>query len=271
MLICTASALILVERVVNEYSGQLKLARRRQRIWQAIVALREVIDSIGEMKGKLPSRVSCRTDVWRFILAIMPWLLIPITSQWRALSILFIFQADFLLRLSSYLVAPNQTSFTIVKHQTLTHLMSQCLYIPVFLVIALPEINSNFFQRGIAAIVALIAAVIHNNIGPFRSPATRDKASAMPNASICQMLNVTFSVAIFIAVMGVHESIYQASISMYSAFISKISIVTFFLFIGFTNIPSFRMNQCKRFFLRVLVPTVGVLLFLIILERAYTH
>ncbi|MDR1208406.1 MAG: hypothetical protein LBJ89_03585 [Holosporales bacterium] len=266
MLICGALALVVVERIINEYLGQLKPSRSfLKSLLQIMVALRQSAGFVKEHYA--PTGYSFGFYALRFIVITLPWMLIPVTSQWRALVILFIFQADFLSRIAEYLASSEKISFTLVKYQTLTHLISQCIYIPVLFIIASLGTNSNFFLRGIVAIVALLAAVIHNNIGPFRAPITLNEASAMPSSPLLKMLNIMFSIALFLSIVTIDENIFQTSILKYGRFIIKILIIAIFSFFVFADIPSLRINQCRRVFRYAIAPTAGGILLFGILER----
>jgi hypothetical protein len=266
ILICIAIALVVVEQTIDEYLGQLAPSRNLRQAFLQVIAVLCQFD--GFYKDQTPSRNSRFFHWLRLTLAVFPWLLIPVTSQWRALLILFIFQLDFLLRMAEYLANSEKISFTLVKHQTYTNLISQCLYIPVLFIIALVGTSSNFFLRGIVAIVAIVAAIIHNNIGPFRAPTTLNEASAMPNSPIRNMLSVAFSVALFISALTGDGNIFQINMLKYSLFIAKISAVAVLSFVVFANIPSFRMNQCRRIFRCAIAPTAGGLLLFGFLARA---
>lgn len=269
ILVCGAIVLVAIKQAGNDYLGGL--ISFRQLFLRLPKSCKQISPTLRHPPVSSPSSsIPYRAHIsfLRFVAALSPWLLIPVHSQRRALAIFFIFQGEYLVKILDYVKKSREISFVWLKHQTLTHLISQCLYVPLLLTVVSLSTTSNFVLRTLAAAVAMGATIIHNGIGLFRGPTTPAELDAGKIWQISGMLNVMFSIAFFISVTGANVSIFGSNVPQYSLFLAKIAAITVSLFLLFANIPSLSMDQCRYLFTRVIAPVVVFFLLLVMFECA---
>ncbi|MDR1907247.1 MAG: hypothetical protein LBQ43_00080 [Holosporales bacterium] len=190
----------------------------------------------------------------------------PVNSSIKALIIIFIFQLRFFLEIIRCFTSSSGLLIIAIKRKITLHLISQYLLSIALLTIVYIGDRLNFFIRSFVIVTIFLSLTCQNNIGPFRLPSFINNERSVI-FQLSQMLNLMFSTAIMITVASNNNDIFNFSAQLFTLFAFKILLLISMFFVCFSFLPSFRTDQCKNIFIKIMAPLSGILLICIILMK----